>query len=122
MERGETVHGAKRWYFPDGFLPKGKSGERVSHESLCVMNLSKIPAKVRMTILFDDMEPITYELEIPSMRDLHIRLDKLEPSLPREKPYGIFVESSVEIVAQLSRLDVSEDHYTLMTTVGYSEG
>ncbi|RKX53558.1 MAG: hypothetical protein DRP30_04325 [Thermotoga sp.] len=116
------MHGAKRWYFPDGFLPKGKSGERVSHESLCVMNLNKIPAKVRMTILFDDMEPITYELEIPSMRDLHIRLDKLEPSLPREKPYGIFVESSVEIVAQLSRLDVSEDHYTLMTTVGYSEG
>lgn len=116
--------GARRWYFPDGYLPKGRRGDLVSHESICILNVNEEDAKVKITVFFEDEGPITFEILVPSKRDIHIRLDQekvIGCKLPRGKPYGITLESNIPIIAQLSRMDVSENHYTLMTTIGYWE-
>ena len=116
--------GARKWYFPDGYLPEGKKGELVSHESVCILNVNEKDAEVRITVFFEDEDPISFKVLVPSRRDIHVRLDDentVGSRLPREKPYGIMLESDVPIIAQLSRMDVSEDHHTLMTTIGYWE-
>ncbi len=118
------MHGAKRWYFPDGYLPEGEKNGLSSHESICILNANEEDAEVKITLFFEDEDPISFRVTVPSKRDIHIRLDKEEIigfKLPRGKPYGIMLESNVPIVAQLSRMDVSEDRYTLMTTIGYWE-
>lgn len=118
------MHGAKRWYFPDGYLPSGKKNNISSHESICILNANKENAEIKIILFFEDEDPISFKITVPPERDVHIRLDEekiIGFKLPREKPYGIMLESNIPIVAQLSRLDISEDHYTLMTTVGYWE-
>ncbi len=118
------MHGARRWYFPDGYLPKGRKNDLSSHESICILNANEEDAEIKITLFFEDEDPISFEVTVPSRRDIHIRLDKKEIvgfKLPREKPYGVMLESNIPIIAQLSRMDVSEDHYTLMTTIGYWE-
>ena len=56
-------------------------------------------------------------------RTNHIRLDKMVADngqpIPRNKPYAILIESDQPIVAQVSRLDVSQPEYALMTTIAY---
>lgn len=57
------------------------------------------------------------------MRTNHIRLDKIKnkngQTIPKDVPYALLVESDVEIVAQHSRMDVSQAEMTLMTTIAY---
>jgi len=113
------MNGARKWFFPDGYIPNGKRGYLASHESLCIMNTGDETAKIRITFLFEDSEPVVHEVEISPMKSLHLRLDEL--GIPKCKPYSIMAESSVPVVMQLSRLDAGKDHYTLMTTIGYWE-
>ena len=46
-------------------------------------------------------------------RSIHLRLDDIEinnQKLPREKPYSIVLKSSINVVAQLSRLDTTSEN------------
>ena len=116
--------GKKRWIIGDGFMSDTKSEKFVSHESVCVLNLTGETANIDITIYFEDRPPMkNFKAICECERTHHIRLDKIKndkgESIPREVPYAIKVESNTPIVVQHSRLDVSQPNMTLMTTIAY---
>ncbi|OAS82838.1 MULTISPECIES: sensory rhodopsin transducer [Metabacillus] len=116
--------GKKTWIIPDGFLQPKSRGEQVSHEAVCVLNLTESNAEIQLTFYFEDREPMeTFISECGSKRTHHIRLDKLEDrdgnKVPRNVPYAIKVDSTVPIIVQHSRLDTSQEALALFTTMGY---
>jgi len=116
--------GKNIWVIPDGYMSDTKKGEYVSHEAVCVLNVSGETAHIDLTIYFEDDEPIRgLHAACENDRTNHIRLDKIVNDegkpIPRNKPYAILVEGDRPIVVQCSRLDVSQPEYALMTTIGY---
>lgn len=115
------MNGAKRWYFADGYLETSRrnNNNKVSHESLCILNTNRREASVKLQVLFSDREPKFFKLKVPPMRDVHVRMDSL--GIPYETPYGIKIESNIAIVSQFSRMSVDDGRLSLMTTTGYWE-
>ncbi len=116
--------GKNTWLIADGFMSDTTKGDYVSHESVCVLNLSGETAHIDITIYFEDAEPMRgFHATCGHERAHHIRLDKQindeGKPIPRNTPYAILVESDRPIVVQCSRLDVSQPEYTLMTTIAY---
>jgi hypothetical protein len=116
--------GKKTWIIPDGFLQPRSSGDQVSHEAVCVLNVTESNAEIQLTFYFEDREPMeTFISECGSNRTHHIRLDKLKDrdgnKVPRNVPYAIKVDSTVPIIVQHSRLDTSQEALALFTTMGY---
>jgi hypothetical protein len=118
--------GAKTWIFPDGYLPaRGEGVHYVGHDCICIVNTSLESAQCLLDFYFEDSEPI---LEIPVMvgaqRSLHLRLDKPELlggfELPREKPYSARLRSNIPVVAQYSRLDVTQSNMAFLSGLGYA--
>lgn len=118
--------GKKTWIIPDGFLQPRSTGDQISHESVCVLNLGNEDATVHLVFYFEDREPMTeFTSFCGANRTHHIRLDKLTDAagnpVPRGVPYAIKVESSVPVVVQHSRLDTSQEALALFTTMAYTE-
>ena len=119
--------GHQVWYIPDGYLPPTSyPGSLVSHEAVCVLNTGPHDATVRLTIYFEDREPLRdLTSRVPAERTLHIRLDKPEYTggqrLPTGVPYAIRVESDVPVIVQHSRLDATQPALALFTTMAYPQ-
>ena len=118
------MYGENTWLIPDRFMSDTKKGDYVSHEAVCVLNLSGDVAHINLTVFFEDTEPLrNFSAECAHERTQHIRLDKITNSegvsIPKNKPYAVLVESDRPIVVQASRLDVSQPEYSLMTTIAY---
>lgn len=116
--------GKKQWLIADGYMSDTKNGDFVSHEAVCVLNLSNETANINITIYFEDREPLKgFVAECQSERTNHIRLDKIENKdgvkIPLGVPYALLIESNVPVVCQHSRMDVSQAEMTLMTTIAY---
>lgn len=119
-----TNTGKTTWLIPDGYMSNTATGDLVSHESVCVLNLSGETAHIDLTLYFEDREPLRgFHATCAHERTHHIRLDKQVndegQTIPRDVPYAILVESDRPIVVQCSRLDVSQPEYALMTTIAY---
>ncbi|MBM7570072.1 sensory rhodopsin transducer [Aquibacillus albus] len=117
--------GKKKWIIPDGFLQPISTGDQISHEAVCVLNVEEEEAEIKMTFYFEDREPMTeFVTTCGAKRTHHIRLDKIKDAngdeVPRGVPYAIEVDSSVPIVIQHSRLDTSQEALALFTTMAYS--
>ncbi|MFY0762327.1 sensory rhodopsin transducer [Metabacillus dongyingensis] len=117
--------GKKKWIIPDGFLQPKSTGDQISHEAVCVLNLTEENAEIQLIFYFEDRNPLeTFFSECGAKRTHHIRLDKIRDrdgnEVPRGVPYAIMVESSVPIVVQHSRLDTSQEALALFTTIGYA--
>ena len=121
------AYGKKTWLIPDTYLNSISKNENISHESVCVVNTSDADAVIKLTLFFEDREKRDdFESFCGAGKTHHIRLDKIrskngEP-IPRDVPYAILIESSVEIVVQYSRLDTSAVEMALMTTIAYPVG
>ncbi|MDG5787217.1 sensory rhodopsin transducer [Evansella sp. AB-P1] len=116
--------GKKSWIIPDGFLQPKSTGDEVSHEAVCVLNLTNDEADIRLTFYFEDREPMEeFVTSCGSQRTHHIRLDKLKDKnnqiIPRGVPYAIKLDSNVPLVVQHSRLDTSQQALALFTTMAY---
>lgn len=116
--------GKKDWMISDGFMSSTSKGGYVSHEAICVLNITQETANISITVFFEDREPLAGFLEkCDSMRTKHIRLDCIKNEkgdiIPKDIPYALLVESDVNIVVQHSRMDVSQAEMTLMTTMAY---
>jgi len=118
------AYGKKTWLIPDTYLNSVSKNQNPSHESICVVNTSDSDAKINLTLFFEEMDKRDdFESFCGAGKTHHIRLDKIrsktgEP-IPRDVPYAVLLESSVEIVVQYSRLDTSAAEMALMTTMGY---
>ena len=120
-----TSNGHTTWYIPDGYLPPDSvPGELVSHESVCVLNVTDNDAHVVLTFYFEDREPLRdVRCDVPAERTIHIRLDKPEMTggvkVPVGVPYALRLESDVPVIVQQSRLDVTQPALALMTTMAF---
>lgn len=118
------MNGKKNWIIPDGFLQSKSSGEQISHEAICVLNLDDQDATIQLTFYFEDRVPMTNFLAVcGAKRTNHIRLDKIKDNegnlLPKDVPYAITVNSNIPIIVQHSRLDTSQEALALFTTMAY---
>ena len=116
--------GAKVWLIADSFLPDQSTGDMKSHEAACVLNLNRRPAKLKITVYFEDREPLKgLEAVCPAERTAHVRLNSLKnrkgEGIPLAKPMAYMVESNVNVVVQHTRLDTSQTALALMTTIAY---
>ncbi|UOE94954.1 sensory rhodopsin transducer [Alkalihalobacillus sp. LMS39] len=111
------------WYIPDGYIPPLSSGTLESHESICVLNCYQQNANLKITIYFEDRDPIEQiPFVVKGKRTSHIRTSKLEKEgqrIPKEVPYAIEVESDVPIIVQYSRLDSTQQELALMSTMAH---
>lgn len=118
------MYGKNVWMIPDGYMSDTQKGGFVSHEAICVLNLSGADAHVDITVYFEDAEPLRgIHAVCAHERANHIRLDMAVAddgrTIPKNTPYALLVESDRPIVVQASRLDVSQPEYALMTTIAY---
>lgn len=118
-------YGKKVWLIPDAFLGSESANDLTTHEAVCVINTSDRDAKIALTLLFEDRDPIAgFRSVCGAARTHHIRLDKIRDEngngIPYDTPYAILVESSEPIVVQYSRLDASRAELALMTTIAWS--
>ena len=118
------MYGKTVWMVADGYMSDSSKGEFVSHEAICVLNLSGEDANINITLYFEDAEPMKgIHAVCKNERTNHIRLDKIVTDdgrkIPKNTPYAVLVESDRPVVVQSSRLDVSQPEYALMTTIAY---
>ena len=114
---------ARRWIVPDGWMPPAGDGPVLGHEAVCLVNLGPEDAEVRLTVLFEDAQPMVVDgLACGSMRTRHVRLDVAEEMqgrpLPTETPYALVVDASQPVYVQHTRVDTRAPALTLMTTMG----
>jgi len=117
-------YGCKKWLIPDGHIPGPGSQDILGHEAICFVNSGVTDAKVKMTVYFEDKEPIReIPLEVKAERSLHVWLSKPEMmggiAIPIETPYSILVESSEKIVVQHTRVDTRLGNMALLSVIGY---
>jgi hypothetical protein len=52
------AEGARRWFFPDGYLPElNAEGSLKSHEALMILNTGRKRARLSLDIYFEDRDP-----------------------------------------------------------------
>lgn len=118
------MYGKNVWLVPDGYMSDTEKGDFVSHEAICVLNLSGKDANIDITVYFEHEEPMRgIHAVCKHERTNHIRLDRVVTDdgkmIPKNTPYAVLVESDRPIVVQASRLDVTQPEYALMTTIAY---
>jgi len=116
--------GARRWVIADGYLPEWSQGpapEFASHEAACILNSGADPAAVRLTVFFEEREPVEYALAVAPRRTLHQRLGDLrEPEpIPPGLGYSYVIESDVPVVVQHTRLDSRQAANAVTSTIAY---
>ena len=124
MNEGDAPVGHCVWLIPDGYLPDSGEGELVSHESICVLNVSQKVAHCILDVYFEDRKPIKgIRFEVGGERTLHLRLDKTDMlggiEIPKKVPYASRITSDIPIVVQSSRLDVTQPSLALFTSMGF---
>jgi len=116
--------GSKVWVVPDCYLPAQSTGDLKSHESACVLNLGKKPAKLKLTAYFENRQPMEgFEAACAARRTNHVRLDSLKnrrgEGIPTGTPFALKIESTAKVVVQHTRLDTTQPALALMTTMAY---
>jgi hypothetical protein len=119
--------GSKRWAIPEGYIPGGsvdpKDHALMSHEAACLLNLTDQDAEIAITIFFEDRAPAgPYRVTLKGRRTLHLRFNDLsdpEP-VPRDTSYASFIESTVPIIVQHTRLDSRNPYIALLSTMACS--
>ncbi len=108
--------GKKNWVFCDGYLPPLRDNSYFEcHEALMLTNLNNKPAKIELTFIFEDKDPIGgIFVDLDGMRTTCVRLDKpLGPQklqLGESVQYTLWVKSDRPICACFGRLDVRQSN------------
>lgn len=117
----------KKWFIPDCYWPEGGTeAPYVSHESICVLNPSAEDATLRITLYFEDREPMEgFVAACGARRTHHVRMDRIVSqtgqTVPRGVPYAAIAESSVPVWVQYSRCDTSQTNMAFMTAIPSGE-
>jgi hypothetical protein len=108
--------GKKVWAFAGGHIPlfsTGKEPEFTSHDKISVLNTSAKDAEVKITIFYENDEPVKdHAIKIKARRVRKIRFNDLIDPRPisLDKPFSFVLASDVEIIVQFSRMDTSSKH------------
>ncbi len=119
--------GHRRWAIAEGWIPSESAfSDRAlrSHETACILNAGDRAANVRITIFFEDREPIgPYRVTIAARRTLHLCFNDLDDPqpVPRDTAYSSVFEADVPIVVQHTRLDSRRAEVSLLSTIAFAE-
>ena len=84
------------------------SAAMTSHEAMCFLNAGERDAHIRVTIFFEDREPVgPYTFTVGARRTHHVRFNNLKDpeEIPRDTAYSSLIESDEPVVVQHTRLD-----------------
>lgn len=117
--------GKKVWVFPDLEMPPAGNSELKGHESIIILNMTDEPANVKMTLYFDDKDPVKdIPVRVEANRVRCLRTNNVDDFngyvIEGEIQYAIKLESDVPVVAQYGRLDTRQDNMAFYTVMGYS--
>ncbi|MGE5613896.1 MAG: sensory rhodopsin transducer [Bacillota bacterium] len=118
--------GKTTWVIPDMYWPEITSeGHYVSHEAICVLNMSDQKCELEITLYFEDREPVgDLKVTCEAKRTHHIRMDLLTDAngehIPRGLPYASVIKASVPVVIQYTRVDTTQCANSIMTTMAYA--
>ncbi len=117
-------YGKKVWVFPDAELPPVGVNLIPGHESIIITNLSDQEAKVRITLIYTDKDPIVIPSAlVGSKRVRCLRTDDVKDfgkhTAVFGEQYAILLESDVPVVAQYGRAEPRTVNF--YTTPGYCE-
>lgn len=117
--------GRKRWAIAEGYIPASSHGpepQMLSHETVCILNVSDEDAHVGIVIYYADREPAgPYRVTVPARRTRHVRFNDLtdpEP-IPVATDYASLIESDMPVVVQHTRLDSRQAENALITTIAF---
>ncbi|MBN1795952.1 MAG: hypothetical protein JW804_04705 [Sedimentisphaerales bacterium] len=122
--------GKKCWVVPDGYIPvpTDRDSENInnyiSHECICLLNTSEKDVSVELIFYFEDSNPvIVKDITVAAQRSSHLRIDELlqdgKPVIPKGTPYSLVIKSSDPIVAQMSRLDTTQNNMAFLSTMAF---
>jgi hypothetical protein len=120
-----TALGHKVWAIPGGRVPlttTGREPEYTSCDELCILNAGKSTAKLKVTIYYQDQDPIgPYKLVVEGRRVRHVRLnDFIDPeAIVLDRPFGAVIESDRPVVVQFSRRDTSQPANAIATALAF---
>jgi hypothetical protein len=101
--------GKRTWVFADGDLPPQGTEEPLGHEALMVVNNGDADAKIELSFLFEDRDPVEgVGIEVPAKRVKCFRMDFPVGEQKFEIPpgqYAVVLTSSVPVVCLYGRLD-----------------
>lgn len=117
----ERTDGHSVWFFPDGDLPTPGDGALKGHESLVMLNPNDQNARVTITVYYTDREP-----EQPPVQEVgarRVRCFRLDKGIGGYRiPFGQYalkVESTVPLICQIGRMDVSQPNLAYYTVMGF---
>lgn len=116
-------YGKKVWIFPDAELPPEGANLIPGHESVIVTNVTDETAKITITLLYEDREPVNFDVEVAPRRVRCMRTNRESDFGPYTavvgEQYAIMLESSVPVVAQYGRAEPRAVNF--YTTPGYCQ-
>jgi hypothetical protein len=126
MSNDPHEEGARKWFFPDGYLPEPNAeGDLKSHEALMLLNTGTQPARVQIDVYFEDRAPVNdLVIEVGAERVHCIHMDQPGQlnglSIPPLTQYALRVVSDRKLIAQFGRLDASQPNLACYCTMGYA--
>ena len=116
-------YGKKVWIFPDAELPPEGVNIIPGHESVIVTNVTDDVAELKITLIYEDQEPVSFCAGVQPMRVRCFRTNREcdfgANTAEMGRQYAIMLESSVPVVAQYGRAEPRE--VAFYTTPGYCE-
>lgn len=118
------MYGKKVWFFPDGDRPPMGDSPLKGHESYVILNPNGQDAHIKITLYFEDREPVrniamTVGAERVKCFQTHREEHFGKNVLPLTTQYAAKVESDVPVIVQYGRLDPRQDNLAYYTTMGY---
>ena len=117
--------GRKKWAIAEGYIPGKSTGPApamTSHEAMCFLNAGERDAHIRVTIFFEDREPVgPYTFTVSARRTHHVRFNNLKDpeEIPCDTAYSSLIESDEPVIVQHTRLDSRQAENALLSTIAY---
>ena len=116
-------YGKKVWIFPDAELPPVGVNLIPGHESIIITNVTDNRADIKITLIYPDREPVSFNTQVEARRVRCLRTNEEKDfgqfTAAFEEQYAIMLESSVPVVAQYGRAEPRT--VAFYTTPGYCE-
>ena len=122
------MEGKNKWYIVDGYRPAPQPDPTAiyeGHESIMILNTNDCDAHVKISIYFEDREPVeNIPYLVPAKR---IRCFKSHDEevlgfrMDVGVQYSMSIESDVGVVVQYGRLDVQQSNMAYMALMAQSE-
>jgi hypothetical protein len=126
MADNKTAGGSRVWYVADGWMPLAQASHAAGyagHEAIMILNPQDADAEIRMDIYFEDRDPVTdVPLKVGARRIKCFRLDHPDEiggiDLPRLMQYALRFRSSVDVIVQYGRMDVTQPNLAYIGMMG----